>query len=364
MWLWALDYLACPACRNVLRALRLSADSDEGILGHEVGPCVEVFPVIEGIPRLLLGSTRVTLTRERADWFVGGWQRKVFWSWIAEDRTPTDEIVARFDREWRTFPRVGSEEQGRLFAQYFDLIREDELLRGRVAVDAGCGAGRWAREVARRGARVIALDLGRSVEIARRNLGANEGIAFVQADICHLPIRDESVDLVYSLGVLHHIEDTAQALSCIASAIRPGGGCLVYLYYALETRSAAYRVLFRSVDLVRSITSLLPQPMLQIFSTMAAATVYWPLARFALALKRLGLQRAAGAIPLSFYADLSFETMRNDSLDRFGTRLEKRFSRRTVMRLLESAGLERVQISEGVPYWHALALKPNQSTTR
>ena len=46
--------------------------------------------------------------------------------------------------------------------------------------------------------------------------------------------------------------------------------------------------------------------------------------------------------------------MRNDALDRFGTRLEKRYSREEVRVLLEGAGLEKVDIADGPPWWVAV----------
>jgi hypothetical protein len=59
-------------------------------------------------------------------------------------------------------------------------------------------------------------------------------------------------------------------------------------------------------------------------------------------------------VPLFQYRHRSFYVMRNDSLDRFGTRLEKRFSRDGVRCLLEGAGLENVVFSEGPPWWVAV----------
>lgn len=224
-----------------------------------------------------------------------------------------------------------------------------------LALDVGCGAGRWAYEVQRRGPRVIALDLGMSIELAARNTLGTGKVACVQGDVRQLPVRDGRIDLAYSLGVLHHVEETERALREVARVIRPGGLFLVYLYYALETRPLLHRLILRMVDWVRRVTSRLPQPLLVAFSTAVAALVYLPLARAALLLRRLGLRRASEALPLSFYADLSFRTMRNDSLDRFGTALEKRHTREEVRSLLESVGLRDVAISPNAPYWHAIA---------
>lgn len=133
---------------------------------------------------------------------------------------------------------------------------------------------------------------------------------------------------------------------------------LLYLYYALDNRSRYFQMLFWVVDVVRRFSSLLPQALLGPFATLIAACVYLPLARTARALERAGLGRVASSIPLSFYANLSFETMRNDSLDRFGTRLEKRYTRLQVRRLLEQVGLRAVTIAPSAPYWHGIGIKP------
>ena len=85
---------------------------------------------------------------------------------------------------------------------------------------------------------------------------------------------------------------------------------------------------------------------------LIAVLVYLPLARFALLLERAG--RDPIWVPLFQYRNRSLYVMRNDALDRFGTRLEKRFSRQQMERLLEDAGLERVTFSQGPPWWVAV----------
>ena len=56
-------------------------------------------------------------------------------------------------------------------------------------------------------------------------------------------------------------------------------------------------------------------------------------------------------LPLSAYRELSFYTMRTDALDRFGTRLEQRFTRAQIEQMMESAGLEKIKFSEDLPFW-------------
>ena len=59
-------------------------------------------------------------------------------------------------------------------------------------------------------------------------------------------------------------------------------------------------------------------------------------------------------MPLSTYHNQSFFIIRNDALDRFGTRLEQRFSAKQVKEMMENAGLTNIIISPGVPYYHAV----------
>jgi hypothetical protein len=59
-------------------------------------------------------------------------------------------------------------------------------------------------------------------------------------------------------------------------------------------------------------------------------------------------------IPLQAYERQSFYIIRNDSLDRFGTPLEQRFSRKQIQAMMEESGLTDIIFSEKIPYWHAV----------
>ena len=355
-WGWVLEFVVCPICRRTLVIDQLSDDGRDGVVGHAGGICSEVYPVIDGIVRLLSAGARPGLIEGRGDWFSSSPFAARFQHWRRQDHDDGAalKLVARFDDEWRAFSRVGTIEQERVFGQYFDVVPGDLLRSGHVVLDAGCGAGRWAFAVQGRGARVVAMDLGRSVELAERSTRDTGRVACVQADVRDLPVRAGAFDLVYSLGVLHHVGPTERAVRGLAKAVRPGGALLIYLYYALDGRPLVYRALYRGVDAVRHLSSRLPHSLLVGLTTALAAFVYFPLARLARLLRGVGLRAVSDSLPLSFYADLSFATMRNDSLDRFGTKLEKRYTRTEVHQMLEGAELRQVVVSDGQPYWHAI----------
>ena len=62
-------------------------------------------------------------------------------------------------------------------------------------------------------------------------------------------------------------------------------------------------------------------------------------------------------MPLSYYIGKSINVIRNDALDRFGTPLEQRFSKKEIEEMLINAGLEDIVFSERAPYWHVLGKK-------
>ena len=353
---WLVPLLCCPRCRAGLVLTPSGSDPEQGILGHAEVGCDERYPVIDGIPRLLLGDARSAVVRRRAEWFASDASREALGrSWSGAGGI--GDVVSDFDYEWSRYSAGRTPDLDRVFDMYFDLMTPQHFADRLTVLDGGCGAGRWALAVAGRGPRVIAVDLGFSVEIAKRNAGPSERLAFVQADLAALPLREGAVDWAYSLGVLHHIVDPARALARIAAAVRPSGDLLLYLYYALDGRPPLYRALFAAVDRVRRVTSVLPRPLAHAFALLVAALVYWPLARLSRLLTSVGFSSAARALPLSFYRDLPFAIMRNDSLDRLGTRLEQRFTRPAMRRLMEHAGLVGIRFSAGTPYWHALGTR-------
>jgi len=97
-------------------------------------------------------------------------------------------------------------------------------------------------------------------------------------------------------------------------------------------------------------------------SQIIAASIYFPLARSALIFERMGF--TIDNIPLSVYRNRSFYTMRTDALDRFGTRLEQRFTQQQINNMMKQAGLENILFSSEVPFWCAVGYrkKPAGST--
>jgi 2-polyprenyl-3-methyl-5-hydroxy-6-metoxy-1,4-benzoquinol methylase len=163
------------------------------------------------------------------------------------------------------------------------------------------------------------------------------------------------MDFGYSLGVLHHIPDTAAGIAACVTKLKPGAPFLVYLYYAFDNKPMWFRALWRASDVLRKVISKLPHTLRYGASQILAILIYWPLARSANILEKLRFN--VTNIPLSSYRRNSFYTMRTDALDRFGTQLEQRFTKKQILEMMEAAGLDHIKFSDSVPYWCAVGYK-------
>jgi ubiquinone/menaquinone biosynthesis C-methylase UbiE len=269
-----------------------------------------------------------------------------------------DAVVDGFGDEWMTFDQaaMSDTERADLFAQYFAAFPWDELPGEAAGADIGCGSGRWAAGVAPRVGKLHCIDPSKqALDVARRNLAGHRGVEFHLAGVGELPFPPASLDFAYSLGVLHHVPDTAAALRSCAAVLRPGAPFLVYLYYAFDNKPTWYRSLWAISDRARRVVSRLPFRARLAVTGVVAALVYLPLARVARLLEALG--RDVSAVPLAYYRKRSFYVMRNDALDRFGTRLEQRFTRDQIRAMLLQAGFKDVRFGEDPPYWTAVAVR-------
>lgn len=266
-------------------------------------------------------------------------------------------VVKDFGTEWTRFNQsnLDEDEQRAIFDAYFAVFPWEELPENAVGADIGCGSGRWAQLAAARVGRLHCVEPSDAIYVARENLQNLSNVEFHHVDVDHLPFADESLDFIYSLGVLHHIPNTSEALKQSVKKLKKGGFALIYLYYRFDNRPMWFQGVWRASDAVRKVTSQLPAPAKHRVADLLAATVYWPLTRIAKAADLAGLD--SSNIPLSSYRDKSFYTMRTDALDRFGTRLEQRFTRSEIQEMMRSAGLTDICFSDDLPFWCACGVK-------
>jgi len=268
------------------------------------------------------------------------------------------QTVEGFGHEWEQFDQSPSDrvDLQKHFEQYFRIFPWDNLPQNAIGFDAGCGSGRWARMVAPKVGHLYCIDASsKAVNVARKNLHRAENTQLILASVGELPLEDNSMDFGYSLGVLHHIPNTALGINGCVDKLKSGAPLLLYIYYAFDNKPIWYRWLWQFTNILRKLISKLPFKLKLLITQIIAFLVYFPLARTALLFENLGVNVAS--FPLSYYRDSSFYTMRTDALDRFGTQLEQRFTASQIQQMMEIAGLERIQFSDSVPYWCAVGYK-------
>ncbi|MFL6861736.1 MAG: class I SAM-dependent methyltransferase [Allosphingosinicella sp.] len=276
----------------------------------------------------------------------------------AADRNIDVKTVEGFGEEWDAYDQqdLPPAEHRRLFEQYFSPFPFDSLPDGAEGFDLGCGSGRWALLAAERVGHLHCIDPSpKALDVARRRLAGVANVSFHLAGVDAIPLADGSQDFGYSLGVLHHVPDTRAAMASCVRKLKPGAPFLVYLYYSFDNRPPWFRAVWKTSEMGRAVISRLPFPLRKASTTAVAALVYWPLSRAATLLEKAGVP--VSAFPLSAYRYRSFYSLRTDALDRFGTRLEQRFSKAEIRQMMIDCGLTAIEFREDEPFWVACGRK-------
>lgn len=115
-----------------------------------------------------------------------------------------------------------------MFYRVTGLTRNE--LAGKRVLDYGCGGGRFI-EIAREcGATVVGIDKSTVTEWVKQKYARDGGVSVVRGDITAPPLPENSFDIAYSIGVLHHTPDPEAAFRQMVRMVKPGGvvACCVY----------------------------------------------------------------------------------------------------------------------------------------
>ena len=204
-----LQYLVCPDCQGGLDCRAIIAqgeDIETGTLG--CSHCRKEYPIMRGIPRFVTSANPLTGENvQTADAF--GWQ-------------------------WQAFKEL--HDLATYEAQFLDWLQPipPEFFQGKVVLDAGCGMGRFSLVSSAFGAKlVLAVDASDAVEAAADNARQVSNVHVIQGDIHRLPLRhgqQAQVDFVFSLGVLHHLDNPQAGFKALIRHLRPGGTIYAWVY--------------------------------------------------------------------------------------------------------------------------------------
>ena len=193
------------------------------------------------------------------------------------------------------------------------------------------------------------MDFSDAIFAARENLKGSDNCLFFMSDLKELPFKDNFAQLVFCLGVLHHLPtpcvDEVRALKRFSEML------LVYIYYSLDNRPVYFRVALKGVDILRAgLSKIRSSGFRKVFSLAGTFFIYIPLILLGRLFNIFGLGRS---IPLyEGYRGKSIKRIEQDVYDRFFTRIEQRVSKKDIEGLKDT--FSEVTISEKMPYWHFL----------
>jgi len=237
----ALDFLVCPVSGTNLELEVFERDGSEILEGLLASASGQKYPIRRGVPRFVSSE-------EYTDTFGFQWNRHAR---IYLDGTDKHRVYSTFDQLKQK------------------LALSPEKVSGKTILDVGCGTGANGLAVSEWNAReVFCVDLSSAVEAAYVNTKHLTNVHVFQADLFRLPFRRATFDIVYSIGVLHHTVNTAQAFYSLVPFLRENGIVAVWLYPDVPDLSQ------RLSDRLRSITTRMSPKILYGLCWLAVPAYY------------------------------------------------------------------------------------------
>ncbi len=265
--------------------------------------------------------------------------------------------IKSFSDQWVRYDQTGmtDKEAQKIFKNYFSIFPWKKLTRSAEGFDMGCGTGRWAKFVAPKVRKLHCIDPSDAIKVAKKKLKNFKNINYHRRSLDRSGIKKHSQDFGYLLGVLHYVPDARAAIKSCVKLLKPGAPILLYIYYSLENRPFWFKCLWNLSNLFRLTISRLPKFLNFLVCDLISIFIYFPLAKISLITESIGLNLKN--FPLYFYRNTSFYVMRTDSRDRFGSPLEKRYSKKQIYQMMKDAGLEKIKFKNSVPFWTVIGYK-------
>jgi SAM-dependent methyltransferase len=188
--------------------------------------CGRSFPIIRGVPRFLPEELRHELPKYYPEFADSNSNAVRFENFAKSTKSNINSSTSsRFGYEWNYF----SDYDCNNFESFTAPLSKD-FFKGKIGLDVGCGAGRHSKAASAIGAEMVSIDLSTAVDAAYRNNAKNDCVHVVQADIYNLPIKDNSFDFIFSIGVLHHLPDPQLGYRALIPLLIDGGALFIWVY--------------------------------------------------------------------------------------------------------------------------------------
>lgn len=259
--------------------------------------------------------------------------------------------IGDFDKQWKTFQKqvgVYADEQY-FFSTYFDNLFNREDLKGKVVAEVGCGNGRFIKIMSVYAKEVVGFEPSGAVEVAKKYCEDRANIKLEKESVYDIQRMDE-FDIVFCLGVLHHLPDPVVALKKIFTMLKPDGLCYIWVYG--KENNGLYLKIFKPLI---NITSRFPHWLLNVvaFCLAIVLKIYiilvrsfkffpWPMKDYT----------------LNVLNNLDFYYLKLTIYDQLNPKIANYYSKEEICSLVASAGFKSISTHHRYKYsWSIKALK-------
>lgn len=252
---WYLDNLVCPADKSPL-------EYKDGMLISSSG---RKYPVIDGVPVMLIDDTEQTMPLVRASLeraknnpaYIDSRAESLYLESLGISEKEKEGVVQLAANKGLKIDPVASfiigATNGYAYKDLIGKVNEYPIpdLRlpngdSKLFLDVGCNWGRWCIAASRKGYTVIGIDPSLGAVMAAKRIANQLGlpIKYIVGDARYLPFRSSLFDQAFSYSVLQHFgkDNAVKALQEIGRALKPGGTSLIQMPNWLGIRSLQHQI--------------------------------------------------------------------------------------------------------------------------
>jgi len=197
-----IQWLVCMECGSTLQLEPPDSVQNNGSIAEgqlRCKSCSRTYPIVRSLPRFV----------------------------------PSEEYAHTFGYQWNYFDKMQLDSHmGNDLSRerFFATTQWPAKMEGQLILEAGCGMGRFTQIALETGAELFSFDLSNAVEASFRNNGESKRVNIFQTSIYEIPLRKESFDKVFCMGVLQHCPDVRKAFMSLVPFLRHGGEIVIDVY--------------------------------------------------------------------------------------------------------------------------------------
>ena len=231
-----------------------------------------------------------------------------------------------FGAEWSTFTEYDADNLEKM------SYGMDSFFVDKNVLEVGCGAGRHSRRLIDRygAASVAAIDLSDAVFVANKLNVDFDNISVANANVFHLPFRDEEFDIGFSLGVLMHTENPKRAFGRMCEKIKKRGHAVIWVY------AKTPRKYF--MEFFRFFTKNAPTSIQKLISHGLSMSL-WPMVLLS---KKLNIHLSNH---FREYAKYDYYVYKTDMYDRISAPLIGFYSEGEIQKWFQDVGFDEIEVT-------------------